>query len=240
MMQTVEAYRQVNEVPAANLVEEHALLVKRIAHHLAARLPDHVAVEDLIQCGMMRLIEAANDYDPTRNASFATYAGICVRGAMMDEIRSNTWAPRSVHRRSREISNAMTQLRAELGRDATPQEISDALDITLAEYFRALDGVSRGKLLSLDDLLSRETGNAVEPRDDGDDPSESVSRQELAQRLAAAIKTLSEREQQVVSLYYVDELNLREIGAVLGVSESRVCQINTQLLLRLRSRLSEY
>ena len=97
MMQTVEAYRQVNEVPTATLVEQHAPLVKRIAHHLAARLPDNVAVDDLIQCGMMRLIEAAGDYDPTRNASFSTYAGICVRGAMMDEIRANTWAPRSVH-----------------------------------------------------------------------------------------------------------------------------------------------
>jgi RNA polymerase sigma factor FliA len=236
-MQQVDIYNQVHDLAKDQLVDRHAPLVKRIAHHLIVRMPPTVTVDDLIQCGMLRLLEAADDYDPSRNASFETYAGIRIRGAMLDEIRSNAWAPRSAYRRAREIASAMNDFRADHGREAEPREIADALGVSLDDYHRALDAVSRGNLLSLDELVSDSAGG--EPRDDRAGPAEEVTQAELAERLTDALGALSKREQTVASLYYRDELNLREIGAVLDVSESRVCQIHTQLLLRLRAQLME-
>ncbi|MBT6273993.1 MAG: RNA polymerase sigma factor FliA [Chromatiales bacterium] len=238
-MQPVDTYVSVRERANEELVERHAPLVKRIAHHLVARMPASVGVDDLIQCGLVRLLEAAADYDPSRNASFETYAGIRVRGAMLDEVRAHAWAPRSAHRRAREIAEAMNGFRAEHDREAEPREIAEALGISLDDYHRTLDAVSRGNLLSLEQVLNDDFGGAAEPRAEGVEPAELVSRAQLSARLSEALSALSEREQQVASLYYRDELNLRETGAVLGVSESRVCQIHTQLLLRLRARLMD-
>ncbi|WP_028082051.1 RNA polymerase sigma factor FliA [Solimonas soli] len=218
------------------LVRQHADLVKRIAHHLAARLPSSVDVDDLIQAGVIGLIEAARHYNGTRGASFETYAGIRIRGAMLDELRQTDWAPRSVHRRERQVAEAIREIEQERGREARDHEIAERLKIGLAEFNAIVQDASRCQVLSLDD--GGEDGDeTVDTPDPGDGPLQQLQQDEFQRELAQAVGELPERERLVLSLYYERELNLREIGAVLKVSESRVCQIHGQALLRLRARL---
>jgi RNA polymerase sigma factor for flagellar operon FliA len=215
-MSGVSAYSQrasARETEA--LVMRHAELVKRIAYHLAGRLPASVEVDDLIQAGMLGLLEAASNYSAGRGASFETYAGIRIRGAMLDGLRKLDWAPRSVHRKARAVANAIRELEAEIGREARDQ---DAAGCQIAS-------------------LTTEEGeiNATDPEAD---PFRDVMDERFREALTEAISGLPERERTVMSLYYDDELNLKEIGAVLKVSESRICQIHGQALTRLQARLS--
>lgn len=222
-----------------DLVLRHADLVKRIAHHLAARLPSSVEVDDLIQAGIIGLIEASRNYSGDRGASFETYAGIRIRGAMLDELRHTDWAPRSVHRRLREVSETIRQIEQETGRDAPEREVAGRMGITLEEYRAIVADGARCQVLSLD--AGGESGDETMDTPDQDaGPVEHLQHDEFQGALADAIDELPERERMVMSLYYDDELNLREIGAVLGVSESRVCQIHGQALVRLRARLEEW
>jgi len=220
-----------------DLVREYATLVKRIAHHLISRLPSSVQPDDLIQSGMIGLLEAASKYDPAKGASFETYAGIRIRGSMLDEIRKGDWIPRSVHRNGRSVTAAMQSLENQLGRDATDREVADKMGVSLSEYFSILKDSMGGKLFSFDEipLLG---GQGVESSQPG--PLDQVQKRLFQQSLAVAIGDLPEREQLVLSLYYDDELNLKEIGQVIGVSESRVSQIHTQAALRLRAKLSDW
>ncbi|MGK0444780.1 MAG: RNA polymerase sigma factor for flagellar operon FliA [Bermanella sp.] len=223
------------------LVEEYATLVKRIGHHLKGRLPPSVQLDDLIQSGMIGLIEAARKYEPSKGASFETYAGIRIRGAMLDEIRKGDWAPRSVHRNSRKISEAIRYVESQTGRDAQDHEVAEALEMTLDEYHQHLQDGLGSRLFSFEDLLSQpgeREGDLISRDDSG--PLEGLQSQHFQQHLAKAIAKLPEREQLVLALYYDEELNLKEIGAVLDVSESRVSQIHSQAALRLRARLSEW
>ena len=226
---------------ANDLIRKHAPLVKRIAHHLMARLPSSVQVDDLIQAGMIGLLEASRKYEASRGASFETYAGIRIRGAMMDEVRKGDWVPRSVHRNARRISGAIKSIEDREGRDASDEEIAQELGMSLEEYFGCLSDSVSGKLFSLDELS--ETGDAVLDRIDdasGDEPDDSVLKQKFKQDLVDALAALPERERLVLSLYYEEELNLKEIGAVLSVSESRISQIHSQAALRLRARLGDW
>lgn len=220
-------------------IEEFAPLVKRIAYHMMLRMPASVQVEDLIQAGMIGLIEAAQKYDGSRGASFETYAGIRIRGAIVDEMRRGDWVPRSVHRNGRRISQAMAAVEARLGRDASDSEIAAELDVSLEEYFQMLQDASGGRLFSYEETFGEEDSNI-----DGSEhsslfasPLESMQREGLKQALASAIATLPERERMVLALYYDQELNLKEIGLVLGVSESRISQIHSQAAARLRQKL---
>jgi len=231
-------YRAVQRSCASDAVARHADLVRRIAHHLAARLPASVEVDDLIQAGMIGLIEASRSYDPDQGASFETYASIRIRGAMIDEIRRGDWVPRSVHRRARDAAAAVREIEQTTGRAATPQEVAARLDMSLPEYLRLLEDASRGQVLSLDSHV--EDHGEVQVHSGAPTPQQALERADFGRELAAAIGQLPEREQLVLSLYYEQELNLKEIGAVLGVSESRVCQIHGQAVLRLRARLSQY
>jgi len=233
--------RNPDKAPAAGvdeaaLVRQHTDLVKRIAHHLAARLPASVEVDDLIQAGVIGLIEAARNYNGTRGASFETYAGIRIRGAMLDELRQTDWAPRSVHRRERAVSEAIREIEQEMGREARDYEVAEKLKIGLAEYHGIVHDASRCQVLSLDHGGDEgdETFDAMDP---GEGPMQQLQQEEFQRELVQAIGQLPERERLVLSLYYEREMNLREIGAVLNVSESRVCQIHGQALLRLRARL---
>ncbi len=219
------------------LVEVHASLVKRIAYHLISRLPSCVQVEDLIQAGMIGLLEAAKNYDATQGASFETYAGIRIRGSMLDEIRKGDWTPRSLHRKVREISQAMRQIETEQGRDARDSEVAEKLDMTLNEYHRVLQDASSHQIVSFEDIPSRDAAVV-----DGFSakivaPLEKLQEENLKEMLAKVISALPERERLVMSLYYDEELNLRETGEVLGVSESRVCQIHSQALIRLKAKV---
>ncbi len=224
------------------LVEEHAYLVKRIAYHLIARLPASVQVDDLIQAGIIGLLEAARYYDPSQGASFKTYAGIRIRGAMLDEIRRSDWTPRSVHRKAREVAEAIRAVENREGRDASDQEIAAELGVGLDEYFRTVAEAATARVLSLDELTADEGG---EDRQSGlGDPAAGPYRQLVdqaaRQALTEVIGNLPEREQQVLSLYYEHELNLREIGEVLSVTESRVCQIHGRALARIRARMTDW
>jgi RNA polymerase sigma factor for flagellar operon FliA len=220
------------------LVRRHAELVKRIAHHLAARLPASVDVDDLVQAGVIGLIEASRHYSGDRGASFETYAGIRIRGAMLDELRHTDWAPRSVHRRLRDVTGAMRKIEQETGREARDGEVAARMGVALDEYHAIVQDAARCQVLSLDARSDDE--DPLDPPDPSAGPLDLLQREEFQSSLADAIKDLPERERMVLSLYYDDELNLREIGTVLNVSESRVCQIHGQALLRLRSRLAEW
>ncbi|WP_091335135.1 RNA polymerase sigma factor FliA [Allochromatium warmingii] len=225
---------------AGRLVSEHVELVRRIAHHLMARLPASVQVEDLIQSGMVGLIEAARQFQLGQGATFATYAGIRIRGAMIDELRRADWAPRSVHRNSRRIAEAIRQIEADTGRAATDREIAAALTVSLDDYHGMLQDTASCQILGLEDLFGEESDTDRWLAGSTALPGEQVEREQFATALATALASLPERERLVLALYYDEELNLREIGAVLEVTESRVSQIRSQALHRLRGRLSDW
>jgi RNA polymerase sigma factor for flagellar operon FliA len=219
------------------LVTTHAGLVKRIAHHLAARLPSNIEVDDLIQAGMVGLLEAAGNFDASRGASFETFAGIRIRGAMLDDVRKQDWTPRSVHHKQRLVSAAIRRIEAEKGRPAESGEIVEAMGITLEEYHAILRDTVGCQVFSLEESL-HDQGSARQAEDtEAAPPDQSLARLQIQRELAAGIERLPEREKLVLSLYYERELNLKEVGAILGVSESRVCQIHGQALLRLRAML---
>ena len=221
-------------------IERHASLVKRIAYHLIARLPHTVDVDDLIQTGMIGLMDAAQNYDANQGASFETYAGIRIRGAMLDEIRRNDWAPRSVHRKAREISAAMQSIEQEKGRNASDKEIAVALGLNIDEYHHQLHESTGHHLFSLDEFNHGDESHAHPITAIPSGPVESLQSNDFKNALANAIKTLPDRERLLMGLYYNEELNLKEIGEVLGVSESRVSQIHSQTVIRLRAKLNEW
>ena len=233
-MTGVSAYSQrpsARETEA--LVMRHAELVKRIAYHLAGRLPASVEVDDLIQAGMLGLLEAAANYSEGRGASFETYAGIRIRGAMLDGLRKLDWAPRSVHRKARAVAKAIRELESEYGREARDVEVAERMGMKLSEYHRIVEDSAGCQISS----LTTEEGEMT-LTDSSADPFRDVVDEDFRAALTEAIGGLPERERLVMSLYYDDELNLKEIGAALRVSESRICQIHGQALVRLQARLS--
>jgi RNA polymerase sigma factor for flagellar operon FliA len=222
------------------LLERNTVLVKRIAYHLLARLPASVLVDDLIQSGMIGLLEAANNFDNSKGASFETFAGIRIRGAMLDEIRRGDWVPRSVHKNSRMISEAIKSLEAQYGRNVTDVEIAEKLEISINEYHQILNDVSSGKILGLDDLGVSDDVIEIAHNHQQDEPYANIEQSFFKKSLAECISSLPEREALVLSLYYDEELNLREIGQVLDVSESRVSQIHSQAMHRLKARMQSW
>ncbi len=222
-----------------DLITSHVGLVKRIAFHLAARLPESIEIDDLMQAGMIGLLEAASNFDPTRGASFDTYAGIRIRGSMLDEVRKLDWTPRSVHRKHREVAEMIRSIEARTGRSAEASEVADGLGITLAEYHDILRDSAGCKLFSLDETMDNPVRGRDLPRSETATPDQALNHEQLRQEVVDAILRLPERERLVLSLYYERDLNLKEIGAVLGVSESRVCQIHSQALVRLRAMVQD-
>ncbi|TVR60651.1 MAG: RNA polymerase sigma factor FliA [Candidatus Competibacteraceae bacterium] len=224
---------------ADDLLAQGAPLVKRIAYHLLARLPASVQVDDLIQSGMLGLLDAARRYDPDQGAAFATFAEPRIRGAMLDEMRQGDWTPRSVHRKARQVSAAIQAVEAATGREARDRDIAGQLGVPLPEYHAMLADLRGQQLLSLDEVGPDDESVADRlPAPDGD-PAALAQRSHLRAQLAGAIDRLPERERLVLSLYYDEELHLKEIGAVLGVSESRVSQLHGQALARLRARFAD-
>ncbi|EEX91755.1 RNA polymerase sigma factor for flagellar operon [Vibrio orientalis CIP 102891 = ATCC 33934] len=197
-------------------------------------------VEDLIQAGMIGLLEAQKNYDGTKGASFETYAGIRIRGAMLDDIRRGDWVPRSVHKHNREVSQVIAILEGELNRDPTDAEVAQRMGISLEQYHVILTDINCSRLVGIEDLGISE--DSISPGDSEDDnlPFKGVADEYFRKALVDSIKTLPEREALVLSLYYDEELNLKEIGEVIGVSESRVSQILSQSMQRLRTKLSAW
>lgn len=221
-------------------ITQHTPLVKRIAYHLMSRLPPSVQQDDLIQAGMIGLLESLRNYDASQGASFQTYARIRIRGAMLDEIRKNDWAPRSVHRKARMVAEVVKDIENRTGRDARDQEIAEGLGVSLQEYHRLLQDASGHRVFSYEELNVDSHGahECLTQRVDG--PLEGLQSEDFKRGLAEAIAGLPERERLVMTLYYDEELNLREIGSILGVSESRVCQIHGQAVIRLQSRMNHW
>lgn len=235
-------YERIPESSVDIRIEDYAFLVKRIAHHMMARMPSCVQVEDLIQAGMVGLLEAAQKFDGSRGASFETYAGIRIRGSIVDEMRRGDWAPRSVHRNARRVASAIKVVESRTGRDAKDSEVAKEMEISLDEYHDIVKDSTSTRLFSLEETYEDDDGRVqVEAEDRAHSgPAETVGRHSLKTALSEAIKGLPEREQLVLSLYYDQEMNLKEIGLVLGVSESRVSQIHSQAAMRLRARLSDW
>ncbi len=235
------AYVSVTQSEMTEKVEKYAPLVKRIALHLKARLPANVEVDDLIQVGMIGLMDAINHYEQGHGASFETYASIRIRGSMIDELRALDWVPRSVYQNGKLISNAIHKLTVSLGRDPKETEIAQELGVSLNKYHQMLQDSVATQLIGFedlgvtDDVISENIHNHNE-----DKPFAYLSSLEFKKALANSIKELPEREQLILSLYYTDELNLKEIGKVLGISESRACQLMSQSMGRLRSMLKDW
>jgi len=221
-------------------VRKHADLVKRIAYHLAGRLPPQVDVEDLMQAGMMGLLEAAQNYASGRGACFETYAGIRIRGAMLDALRKLDWAPRSVHRKSRAAALALREVESQRGSEATEADVAAHMGVTLQEYQHIVQDALGCQLLRLNDADDGEDSTLDRLPDGAPDPQGVALVDSLREAITEAVNELPERERLVLSLYYEQELNLKEIGSVLKVTESRVCQLHGQALLRLKSRLGEW
>ncbi len=223
-----------------DLVEKYAPLVKRIAYHLISRLPPSVQPDDLIQAGMIGLLEAAKNYDSQQGASFETYAGIRIRGAMLDEIRRSDWAPRSVHKKARVLAEAVRNIENQTGRDARDHEVAEALGVTLEEYHQMLQAASGYRISSFDEITPGDEACVEQLMGEGSTPLDGLQKEDFKRCLAEAVAGLPERERLVMALYYDEELNLREIGEVLGVSESRVCQIHSQAVIRLQARMADW
>jgi RNA polymerase sigma factor for flagellar operon FliA len=229
--------------PAADstrLVMQHADLVKRIAYHLAGRLPPQVEVDDLVQSGMIGLLEAAQHFTAGRGASFETYAGIRIRGAMLDALRKLDWAPRSVHRKARAAAAAIREVEARTGREANDADVATQMGVSLEHYHEIIQDALGCQLLRLNDSEDGEDSTLDRLPDNGPDPQGQTLEDARRQAVIDAINRLPERERLVLSLYYEQELNLKEIGAVLKVTESRACQLHGQALVRLKSLLLEW
>jgi RNA polymerase sigma factor for flagellar operon FliA len=226
------------------LILTYAPLVKYVAGRLGSGLPAHVDEGDLVSYGLLGLIGAIERFDPTRDIKFETYAISRIKGAIIDELRALDWVPRSVRSRARDIERAIAELESKLGRAPNDDEIAAKVGITTEELEDSLTEISRSSIAALDELwtMSGEGGDQVSLLDtiedtDGPNPQDALAQTELREALGEAIARLPEREKLVVTLYYYEELTLREIGEVLGVTESRVSQLHTKAILRLKSRL---
>ncbi len=227
------------------LIVAYSPLVKYVAGRLASGLPAHVEEGDLVSYGLLGLMNAVERFELEREIKFETYAITRIRGAIIDELRSQDWVPRSVRSRAREIERANAKLENQLQRPPTDEEMAAELDISLEDFQESLLAISTSTVAALDELwtVSDASGDQVSLLDtlhdpDAPDPSRAIDESELKDRVADAIARLPEREKLVVALYYYENLTLREIGEVLGVTESRVSQLHTKAVLRLRSRMS--
>jgi len=243
---TLETTRPVNpsieQKTRDEMLEAHMPLVRLVAERIHRRLPPGVDLGSLIHSGIVGLLEALQRYDARRGVAFQTYARYRIQGEIMEYLRSLDWVSRSVRAWGRKMAVARTRLAGRLGREASPEEMASELGVALPEYYRADQKVSEATLLSLEDLTPaseeewRKTQEEFSTRA-FQDPFASVEGKELVEKLAVAIETLPERERLVVTLYYHEELTLREIGEILSLTEGRICQIHTQAVTRLQSAL---
>ena len=216
-----------------DLISQHTPLVKRIAFHLINHLPKFIQPDDLLQAGLIGLLEASRNYDSDKGASFTTYASIRIRGAMLDEVRKNDWLPRSVYRNARLIADATKVVENRKGGDAKGSEVAAELGISLVEFQRMRRDTQLNQFYSFDEC----NVNELEITGELEEPLVSVQRADFCKRLTQAIKSLPERDRQVMAFYYDENLNLKQIGALLGITESRVCQIRHQAMQKIQSRL---
>ena len=233
-------YTIQGKLEQADVVKSHASLVRRIALQLAAKLPASVQIDDLIQAGMIGLLDAAKRYEDNHGARFETYASQRIRGAMLDELREGDWMSRSSRKSQKDIEHALHRLEQRLGRTPLESEIADELGMDLDDYQSLLGKVRGTQLVYLEDMSGGDEGEDFLERhvaDSGADPFALLRDHRLRVALVEAIKALPEREQYIMGMYYEHDMNLKEIAAVLGVTESRVCQLHSQAIARLRTKM---
>ena len=229
------SYKKEQDIEQRNALIEHYLpLVRLVAGRLAIGLPSHVDRDDLLSSGFFGLLDAIERYDPTRRNKFETYAGVRIRGAMLDYLRAKDWMPVTMRQRIRKYSDVSAQLASELGREATDEEIRERMGIGEKEYRVMLRELGAATLIPLDDYLA---GGGEKAAEDGG-PSAQLEATEIKETLAAAIDRLPEKERIVVSLYYYDELTLKEISKILHLTEARISQLHSKAVFRLRGSLA--
>jgi len=223
--------------------KQYAPLVRRIAHQMIAKLPANVELDDMIQAGMMGLMDAMQRFEESQGTQFEVYAASRIRGAMLDELRAGDWLPRSARKSQRDIENAIHRLEQRLKRAPVEAEIAQEMGLAVGDYQEMLNEARGAQLLYFDDLGGGDDNDDYLERhvaDEGGDPSDVLRDKRFRGALVAAIDELPEREKQLMSMYYEQDLNLREIGAVMGVTESRVCQLHSQAVARLRAKLKNW
>jgi RNA polymerase sigma factor for flagellar operon FliA len=228
------------------MIAKYAYLVKYLAGRIAAKIPSNVVFDELVSAGSMGLIDAVDKYDPKKNVGLKTYAQYRIKGAILDELRSMDWYSRSMRKKIQAIERAVHSVETREGRPAQDYEVADEMDQSLDNYFKILTDIHGAALLSLDDYVKNgdtgdESGTTFSDGVRSDDnPSDNLIHEEMKQMLAKAIRKLTEKEQMVISLYYYDELTLKEIGSVMELTESRICQIHTMALIKLKAKVKEY
>ena len=234
----------MNQQERDRLIEEHIDLVRYIVGRVTVTLPESVDREDLVSAGIIGLIKAVDRFDPARGVKFETYASTVIRGEVMESLRARDWAPRSLRRQGREIARTIGELEAQLGYPPTDEEIAEALQMDVEEYHEVLGKLSGTLVLSLDEIMEDQPHLRPEPMKSSDvtyrNPADTLEQAEIQQMIAQAIEQLPEREKHVIALYYQEELTLKEIGEVLGVTESRICQIHAQAISRLHGYISRH
>jgi RNA polymerase sigma factor for flagellar operon FliA len=236
-------YTAKGQLDAGTLLKQYSPLVRRLAHQMIAKLPANVELDDLIQVGMIGLSDALSRFDAAQGVQFETFATQRIRGAMLDELRGNDWMSRGDRRHQRSIEAAVHKLEQRHGRPPSEGEIAREMGLSLAEYQELLGKVRGTQLIYLEDMRGGEGDDDYLDHHVADAESNPMARlqdQRMRQALVEAIKNLPEREQYVMSMYYEHDMNLKEIAAVLGVTESRVCQLHSQSIARLRTRLRSW
>lgn len=231
-------YTAQGRIKQSELLTQYMPLVRRQALTLQVRLPASIELDDLIQAGMVGLLEALGRFDAAQGATFATFASQRIRGAMMDELRTRDWLPRSVRRSARAVDETVHRLEQVLGRPPEETEIAQALDMPLSDYQQLLNDTNSGQLLPFEELVA-DGGEPAGDEGSANRPFEQLLDEQQRRTLIEAIEALPEREKLLMALYYQEEMNLKEVGAVLGVTESRVSQLHSQAVSRLRARLSD-
>ena len=223
-------------------IERYSPLVRRMAHHMLARLPASVQLDDIVQAGLIGLMDALNRYEESQGTQFETYASQRIRGAMLDELRSNDWLPRGLRRSLRDIEAAIAKLEQKLGRAPTEREMARQMGISLTEYQQQLQQARGYQLFHLEDFNAGDDDQFLDRHcpDESTEPFGNLRDERFRAALIKAIDLLPEREKQLMGMYYEQELNFREIAAVFEVSESRICQLHTQAVARLRGKLKDW
>ncbi len=237
-----EAFGKVPADLKERIVLEHTPLIRYIVNRIAVRLPSHIDLEDLQNTGVIGLMDAIDKYDPEKNCKFKTYAEFRIKGAILDQLRSLDWVPRSIRQKSRRLEQAYSEVEQRLGRSATENEVASSLGLELEEFHYLINQVKGISMVNLDELRSHPDIDQPSYGDIFEDvkaenPFASLKTRELREAVADCIGALPEKERLVISLYYYEDLNMKEIGNVLGITESRVCQIHTKAVARLSSKL---
>ena len=233
------SYANTSEAAVTECIVKFAPLVKRLAHYMMASLPPSVELDDVIQSGMLGLLDAARRFQDGMGAQFETYAVQRIRGAMLDGLRKSDWLPRGLRKSLRQVESMVNKLEQQNKRHPTEQELADALGLSITDYQQLLQDARGYQLVSAEDLQSHGEESFLDHyyADDRPNPLQALLEDGDRRVLVEAIEDLPDREQKVMGLYYEQEMNLREIGEVLGVSESRICQLHSQAIARLRARL---